>query len=283
MQVSEELRKCACFIETGTEQYVYLGTAFFVSVALGVADQHAIYVVTAKHCIEVEDDDDPGPILSIKLRLNLMSGGSDLLYTPIESWRRHPVADVAILPLAPDMSVYDYLHWPVSAAATRDFIDGGHYGPGEEVLITGLLTFHPGRTRVLPIVRVGNIAALPEDPVALCTGDDIATLIEVRSIGGLSGSPAYLHMPEFKRDQEGKRVALPDKADPPGAKGGPNRLLGVVHGYPLVSQDDPDKMWTSSEPLNTGITAVVPVERIIELVNDPDLVEERDNLTQALR
>ena len=32
MQVSDELRNRACFIETETEQHIYLGTAFFVSV-----------------------------------------------------------------------------------------------------------------------------------------------------------------------------------------------------------------------------------------------------------
>jgi hypothetical protein len=47
-----------------------------------------------------------------------------------------------------------------------------------------------GTTCLLPILRVGNIAALPAEPVHLETGRDNAALVEILSIGGLSGSPA---------------------------------------------------------------------------------------------
>jgi len=253
----------------------YGGTAFFVSELIGLGDWHAVYVVTARHCIVPLDIGTEGPFESITLRLNTLAGGSDTIETNPDDWFTHPVADAALLQLKPDEIIFDYLHWPIRSSATREFMDEKFFGPGEEVFITGLLTYHPGGTRILPIVRVGNIAALTDEPVRLKTGDDVATLIEVRSIGGLSGSPAFLHMPEFRRNREGNRESLPIMADPPHAVGGPNRLLGIVHGFPLVGDENAGGKF---ESLNSGITVVVPVERIIELIESPELTKVREDV-----
>jgi hypothetical protein len=49
----------------------------------------------------------------------------------------------------------------------------------------GLFSEHQGAERNIPIVRVGNIAAMPEEPVLTTSWGAIdAYLIEARSIGG---------------------------------------------------------------------------------------------------
>jgi hypothetical protein len=281
VQIPDEIRKCVCFLTARRNGEAWLGSGAFLSVPLGFADWNSIFVATARHCIEPLEGGDP--FESISLRLNTLNGSSEEVETDPNSWIRHPVADVAILPIAPDQRIYDYLHYSLSRSATKEFMAEKFVGPGEEVVITGLLTYHPGTTRILPIVRVGNIAALPDEPVSLVTGPDDAVLVEVRSIGGLSGSPAFVHMPEMRRDRDGVRVWLPDERQPESALGGSNYFLGVVHGYPLTQQNDPDGIGNASpEPLNTGITVVVPVEKVLELVDDPAFVALRDVAREGL-
>jgi hypothetical protein len=67
-----------------------------------------------------------------------------------------------------------------------------HIGIGDAVFITGLFSHHPGKARNLRVIRVGNIAAMPDEPVKTQRGEMEAYLIEARSLGGLSGSPVFV-------------------------------------------------------------------------------------------
>ena len=79
--------------------------------------------------------------------------------------------------------------------ARSDTIHSEGIGIGDEVFMVGLFHRHTGRDRNEPIIRVGNIASLPSAPVPLDEGEKAeAILIEPRSIGGLSGSPVFVHM-----------------------------------------------------------------------------------------
>ena len=62
---------------------------------------------------------------------------------------------------------------------------------GSPVGLTGLFVHHHGSSRNIPIVRSGNIAAMTDEPVSTRRGLMTAFLVEVRSIGGLSGSPVF--------------------------------------------------------------------------------------------
>lgn len=279
MQVPPELLKCVCFL-TGRRRgkKVSLSTGFFASVPIGFGDHQARYLVTARHCVSPigADGQHREPFDSMSVRVNEYSGGSREIPLDQAKWRIHPTADAAIYPIE-EFSEHDFEleHWPLrNGIATREWMAQEGFGPGEEVLMSGQLVYHPGATRMLPIVRTGTIASLPDEPVRLSTGSDVATLVEVRSIGGLSGSPAFLHFPEIRRDPQGWRRELPDRI-PPRASGGPNCLLGLVHGFTWTDANDPDRIG-EGKALNSGITAIVPVERIIELVDAPDLVAQRE-------
>ena len=63
---------------------------------------------------------------------------------------------------------------------------------GEEVFVTGLFSHHHGQSKNIPIVRVGNISAMPEEKIQTKEHLMDAYLIEARSIGGLSGSPVFV-------------------------------------------------------------------------------------------
>ena len=252
-----------------------VGTAFFVSVPLGLPEpmeRHFLYVVTAKHCIQGKH----GLADEIVLRLNLKDGGTVQVKTDPSAWMLHPTADVAVACCDPkQMSSFAFRGWDAKGVATQDFRDARKVGAGDDVFITGLLVHHPGRSQIMPIARIGNIAGLPVDPVVLETGPDVVGLLEVRSIGGLSGSPVFLHLP-FLRDAPPNTVLHIGPEGIQAGSGGEHRLLGVMHGFYPVGQNDPDGVSGGDEDLNTGIAVVVFVDRVLDLINRKDQVEGRD-------
>ena len=133
----------------------------------------------------------------------------------------------------------------------------------------------------MPIVRIGNIAALPEDPVMLTgVGEDVVALLEVRSIGGLSGSPVFLHLPFWRDAPEGKVLT---GTGGEAMSGGEHRLLGIMHGFYPVGQNDPDGVSGGDENLNTGIAVVTLVDRMLDLINSPDQVHTREEMRRIFR
>jgi hypothetical protein len=250
-----------------------VGAAFFVGDPLGVHDAAAVYVVTAKHCVQPFDHQENGPFDKTWLRVNRRHAGSMHLEIPPGRWVCHETADVAVLPLALNIHTFDYLYYPVRNGATAEFIKQHAVTPGEDVFITGLLISHPGKSRVLPIVRVGNIAAFPGDPINLMTGQDSAYLVEVRSLGGLSGSPAFVHLLPMHADARGNVGSITGAI----ASTGKTYLMGLVHGFFPTAENDPDGIgeW-AQEPLNTGISVVVPLERVLDIIDSPAFVEQRE-------
>src|SRR5262249_26782791 len=76
-------------------------------------------------------------------------------------------------------------------------------GIGEDLFVTGLFTSHYGIDRNLPILRSGVLSAMPEEPlVDEATGAPYrAYLAEMRSLGGLSGSPVFAYVERKNKNQ----------------------------------------------------------------------------------
>ncbi len=282
MQIPPEILKCVCYVEVrdGSE-WRHSGTAFLVGLPLtGVSravesDPVAVYAVTAKHVLHHDgqtlDEDDPWWYDDARLVLNNSSGGIEYLPVPPEAWTPHPTSDTAVLRIDIDPA-NDFMIWPVESYVNTEFFAKHELTPGEEVIVTGLLWAHPGEPQITPIVRVGHVASFPIDRVNLDTGPEGAVLIEVLSFGGLSGSPAFLHLGDFRRENHGRGDLL--TSDGPAGMNGGNWLLGIVHGR--FEREDPGK--PNSEPLNVGITPVIPAARIIELLSSEQLAEERQEI-----
>ncbi len=135
--------------------------------------------------------------------------------------------------------------------------------------MTGLFIHLAGSARNLPIVRMGNIAMMPDEPVPTRTGAIDAYLIEARSIGGLSGSPAFV-----------RRTVS--------AGIGRSYLLGLMHGHwdvPPEARDDEVAQADEEAQgkVNMGIAVVVPATKILEVLNQPALVAIRNTRDQELR
>ncbi len=271
MRVPDDLIDCVCFVDA---TWAGTSTAFFLGVPLGLAeelanDQIVIYAVTARHCVS----NGAGLADEIDLRLNQRNGGTGTIRIDPADWLLHPTADVAVAPVSISREEFAFRVYPVSGLATAGFRSDQNIGPGDDVFITGLLVNHPGETKIMPIVRVGNIAAMPDDAVHMKTGPDVAALIEARSIGGLSGSPVFLHLPFWRDAPKGSLfVGGGSKA----TSGGEHRLFGVMHGFYPVGRNDPDGISGGDENLNTGIAVVVLADRVLDLINCSDQQALRD-------
>ena len=238
------------------------GTAFLIY------DDHCAseaYVVTAAHVIrEIMEKHKGGSICvgddaPIELQVNLTSGGTKIVGVPYSKWTFHTDdgvdAAVARLKLFDDL---DAVAIPTTTFAKSKVINDLSIGIRDEIFLAGLFTRFRGNARNIPIVRGGLIAAMPgpDEPIKWGVRElpMEAFLVECRSIGGLSGSPVWVHTGEG-RPRAGE---ADDKL-----RFGTFHLLGLMHGHWSV---DPWMGSLDREKINTGIAIVVPIDRVVEMI-----------------
>jgi hypothetical protein len=294
MRVPDTITRCVGFLGAPSaddpEEIVVRGTAFFVSVPSEMRPESRRYehLVTAQHSLNRVG------ALPLSVRLNAFTGTSDRVATDIPigdalDWFTHPTdgeqdaltVDVAVLPWKAEHTAFEYSCLPVGMFLTDEIIEeedeyGKHIGIGDEVFITGLFTRVTGRRMNLPILRMGTLAMMPNEPVRTRSGaveiDMEAYLIEARSIGGLSGSPVFVRY--------SMEVGLSREI----------HLLGLMHGHwdtpPGAIHDAvTDAAMTEeekAEAVNMGIGIVVPAKKIREVLYQPELVELRARQDRAL-
>ena len=151
-------------------------------------------------------------------------------------------------------------------------------GVGNEVAFAGLFIKHHGKKQNEPILRFGNISAMPGEPVSTQYGGiDVeieAYLIESRSVGGLSGSPVFVDPGLFRITDDGQARRWRDTGDPGGY------LLGVMHGHwdapkeaAEVDAEDAaevDHFGISKEYINMGIAVVTPIDKLLKLIDESE-------------
>ena len=283
MFIPNEIRKCVVFLGRTKKNGPRWGaTGFFYAVRLSDDDPRPYsYLVTARHVIDgIRDEIASGKTVDEKVlvRMNLKSGGSHTFESSIDDWQFHPTkeVDVAAMPFSePWFDDMDHLTFTYEMI-DEELVESEGIGPGQDVFVTGLFVNHIGKHRNIPIVRIGNIAAMPEERVAMRLDSRTrisadAYLIESRSIGGLSGSPVFVHVDEMMG----------------GVLGAPARfyLLGLVYGHwdlndPIgATEDMADEI---RRYINMGIAIVVPATVIREVLYQPVFVEHRLGLAKSL-
>lgn len=290
--VDEQFRKCVAFLtadipdlKTGVVVRTPAASGFLVGVPLGEGvDAWAVYVVTARHVIDTSR-----PYGPLYVRLNRRDRtGFDDFATPQDNWTCHPQTDVAVAPLGLRFREYDILWIGIEDLATDEYVADNRIGAGDDVFFVGLFTEHPGRARSEPIIRFGNVSLMPHEPIPIKMGpeDDAPTLrvdaylVEARSWGGHSGSPAFIYYTlarETPRGEGGPGKVL--TLTGPGLR--PPALLGLVHGHYEIEQDIAfvgDILGSGKVPINAGIAVVIPAQRIIDTLMDEELVEFRRSL-----
>lgn len=250
MKVPETIRKCVAFVglQMPNGGYRIVGTAFFI---LNDQTKNKIpYVVTAKHVIEGIKG---LGLEKVFLRINTFDNSSKWVETKTENWidTDNSTIDIAFSPYQLN-DEDDLILYPVSAIFSNEDLEKEDWGTGDEIYIVGLFTFHAGKNRNIPIVRIGNIASTIEEKIQTEYGPMDAYLIEARSIGGLSGSPVFINNGALRfRDNSLKYKD----------EGVQLRLIGMIYGHfdidsgkiDSVLEDSPNK-----QNVNTGIGIVTP-------------------------
>ena len=269
MLVGEQFRRTVVFLSQPEPDGNHLpkGTAFIV-VPEEEAEAGHPYLVTARHVVEAAR----ATGRSLYIRGNDADGGFAIRELPdYDAWHISAETDVAIFS-APPLDGIDVVCVPTSAFALPGFLDEHRIGPGDEVFFVGLFTGHPGSENNEPIVRFGNISMLPHEPVDIRNADGTespvnAFLVEARSWGGQSGSPAFVWISPIR---EPGVMRIPAWSGDPGSGGvmAPKEaphLLGLVCGHFELPRDitfREDEIGSDKLRQNAGVAIVIPAEDI---------------------
>jgi hypothetical protein len=218
---------------------------------------------------------------NVCVRINTVDGSAlDVDITEPWSYPNDPAVDAAAVPfggMMGDINV-DTLPLPPAMFVTEAVVEDRKIGPGEDLIVVGLFASHVGTRRNLPIVRSGNLASMPVEPLTdEASGEPFsAYLAEVRSIGGLSGSPVYLVLNPYGRHIEGEigRVTIPS--------GNFFFLLGLIRGH-WERDANLDFGDSESEQLNTGIAMVTPISDVLPIFEDERFVRYASQMDEILR
>jgi hypothetical protein len=285
VRVSDEVRDWVGFMSVENEdgEAVYCGTVFVCLVYGSDRSRTFMYLVTAKHNVLgvgerdcnvwlnlMNDKEEP----SMDCEPITITAGTKWYYHPTESHR----TDVAVLPIPFLWQLR--MPRPVihSFAVTDDDFKDQRVGCGDEGFMVGLFKGYEGAAWNVPVVRRTTIAATDffGKPLKImspefCETEPIdAYLIEVRSIGGFSGSPVFTLA---ARDHGTKVTAEKDK------RIGTYLLLGIMHGHTNVHAKDAS---LQDDVFNSGIAIVTPAQKIVETVDQPELVEMRKKIEKSL-
>ena len=195
MRVTDGVRKTVVFVgvahDSGFEPY---GTAFIMINRDGDVGYQTI--VTAKHVIETIKAHGKK---FIHLRVNTYDNGPRILTSSIDEWLDHPDrgVDVSVCPSVIDREQFDILNLLTDGPGIMNdmIIAEKNIGIGNEIFVAGMFIQRIGEGKNIPIVRHGTIAAMPEEKIETAYGYHDAYLVELRSLGGLSGSPVFVQIP----------------------------------------------------------------------------------------
>lgn len=190
--------------------------------------------------------------------------------TNAHDWILHPDAsiDVAVLPFEDDPH---FLHNAILINEPSEIEAGRKSGKwnidiGTDVFVVGLFTRHVGQgPNILPILRTGTIARICNDKERFRRRDGGGAikghLLELHSIGGLSGSPVLACPMDISNKGLG-RIALQTA----------HIWIGLISGHWSFDED---------EDYNSGIAIMSSNEFVVEIVKThPDLIKMRDEKKQ---
>src|SRR5438876_12389505 len=168
-------------------------------------------------------------------------------------------------------------------------------GIGDEVFMVGRFINHEGTQQNKPSVRFGHIAMMPGEPITNPkTGfRQNCYLVDCRSMGGYSGSPVFV-MPQ---SMAGGRRQMMVGVFAGQRMSGPY-LLGINwchlhYRMPILEAAQDDSAMVVTEPpivtdgnyvlANSGMAGVVPVSKLIELLESDEVKQAREAEAEQVR
>lgn len=187
--------------------------------------------------------------------------------------------DVAVCPITLDEESDEVQAVPLDMLVNQELAGELHVGPGDSVYMVGKFIYHSGRQRNLPAVRFGHIAMMPLEPIKSQRPGGIVLnlegyLVEANSLAGYSGSPVFLTIAPWELEHlkgAASRKSLAQNKD-----AGTLWLLGITWGHLPVELDAKAEDGTKLKvTLNAGMMCVAPAWKILDVLNAPELVEQR--------
>jgi hypothetical protein len=255
------------------------GSAFFVSVPWESETKYVhVYAVTNRHVIRPKKGDG-----ALVMRLNLKSGGTDIIETKEDEWQSPASGDdIAVRQCFPDQGKFECGWDKVETIVTEEIIALHNLGIGDDVYSYGRFLDVDNGAANRPVMRFGHVAAMPPVPVLVEPGKyQDSYLVEMRSRTGFSGSAVYIL---FEPQMMGEFVDRPiHRTLGEGLEAlqklkifGP-WILGIHWGQmPVVGPDAFDMELRRPASYGSGISAVVPGTRLREfLLEDENLKRVR--------
>lgn len=289
VRLKEEFRKSVVLIGTGSptkeDEITPWGTAFLVcEQSLGIS-----YLVTAAHVIAKHLD------APFDIRFNVTGAGARIYKEEYPEWVLHPTdntVDVAVHQIdVPDWA--DVSHVPMSPnLAEDDRIRKKDIGAGCETYTVGLWKFLHGKKRNQNYVYTGHVGLIPEDekiPIRSWLPEhkggqvDVdAYLVEGEPIDGSSGSPVFVRRTLDTSLRKRRGLGKPPlEAHSEGSVW----LLGLQSNafFAKLGEDYeiPSARASGQEIVPRGVNVVIPVEKIIEVLDHPNLKAAREAAKDA--
>ena len=232
------------------------------------------WLVTNRHVIEKG---------AWTVRINTIDGKFDTIDTNEPDWFFHPDGDdLAVCPIETQHDFHKFVALPVDDFfMSEETLKLYAIGPGDQAFTVGRFVSHEGRLRNTPTSRFGQIAQMPIEKIVCDGRAQESFLVEIRSLGGYSGSPVFVWLdPIFRRPIDN---GLPIRRDARGQSVTPWKfdsgpwLLGV--DWCMLPSWEPvcDKGGEALRdgwmvPANTGMMGVIPSWRLYWLLMKFDRV-----------
>lgn len=267
-------------VPLGAEEPLNVPTLFGPKISMGSWETPHIYAVTNAHVIN-----DGFRVI----RLNTLEGATKILAPNVREWIRHRESDLAICPIRLERTIHRFILVPFTMIL-KEYIEKEllNVGIGDDIVTIGRFVNQEGEQRNAPVARFGNIAAMPREPIPGPEGlkPQVSILAEVRTLPGYSGSPVFLRVPHWellyggdplrlelsKSRRDDIRESLPAPV---------LMLLGITWGY-IYGRNLPIKVGKKKldgwkvEEVNTGMMAMVPAWKLLELLNDKKMAKLRE-------
>jgi hypothetical protein len=258
-----------------------------------------LYAVTNRHVIEPDN---------LVIRFRTKDDKHFIMNTDKSAWHVHPLGDdIAVCLVSFDWKSMRYNFVPRERFLDKDTMKRYNIGSGDDVFVIGRFINHEGQQRNLPTVRFGCVAQNPWEPIKQDTGfEQESFLVEARSIAGYSGAPVFAYIPSMSERPDTEDWAprnantgnIPtDMAAWTSKEWGIFKshgpwLLGVDWGhlhYWEPVRDESGRPVNPANPnaarvrTNTGMMAVVPAWKLIELLDEDTVSHQRKLIIEQIR
>ncbi|OHB77747.1 MAG: hypothetical protein A2Z25_19160 [Planctomycetes bacterium RBG_16_55_9] len=267
--IPQNVNKCVAYlVKPEPDHNTPIGTGFFIGYQYSnESDKTFVFLVTARHVL-FDDKGKSHSHLLVRMNEKTTAQAKDFDILNSNRWFFHKdekSVDIAVQPLLPKDS--DFLIVPSKDFVTNDLVIAKQIGIGDEVFYSGLLSYHSGREKIAPIVRFGRLALVTDEKTI---DGKYYHFIDAGNIPGHSGSPVFLWATPTRSSSGivvGSRIF---------------GLYGIVSGaleynkqlkvtMPKPTTKKPTQMPIPIDARSGGITAVVPVKYLVEILESSSL------------